>query len=102
MRDDLPSLKRYDFFLTFSINLEFQRRGLDEKLVVVVVVSAVKSVQQFTLKMHFDWSKLVNIQSGLFHSRVISIPTINLFTTLKLESTTYNETNMLQLSLLSY
>ena len=98
MRDDLPSLKRYDFFLTFSINLEFQRRGLDEKL-VVVVVSAVKSVQQFTLKMHFDWSKLVNIQSGLFHSRV---PTINLFTTLKLESTTYNETNMLQLSLLSY
>ena len=101
MRDDLPSLKRYDFFLTFSINLEFQRRGLDEKL-VVVAVSAVKSVQQFTLKMHFDWSKLVNIQSGLFHSRVISIPTINLFTTLKLESTTYNETNMLQLSLLSY
>ena len=101
MRDDLPSLKRYDFFLTFSINLEFQRRGLDEKL-VVVVVSAVKSVQQFTLKMHFDWSKLVNIQSGLFHSRVISIPIINLFTTLKLESTTYNETNMLQLSLLSY
>lgn len=101
MRDDLSSLKRYDFFLTFSINLEFQRRGLDEKL-VVVVVSAVKSVQQFTLKMHFDWSKLVNIQSGLFHSRVISIPTINLFTTLKLESTTYNETNMLQLSLLSY
>ena len=101
MRDDLSSLKRYDFFLTFSINLEFQRRGLDEKL-VVVAVSAVKSVQQFTLKMHFDWSKLVNIQSGLFHSRVISIPTINLFTTLKLESTTYNETNMLQLSLLSY
>ena len=101
MRDDLPSLKRYDFFRTFSINLEFQRRGLDEKL-VVVVVSAVKSVQQFTLKMHFDWSKLVNIQSGLFHSRVISIPTINLFTTLKLEYTTYNETNMLQLSLLSY
>ena len=98
MRDDLSSLKRYDFFLTFSINLEFQRRGLDEKL-VVVAVSAVKSVQQFTLKMHFDWSKLVNIQSGLFHSRV---PTINLFTTLKLESTTYNETNMLQLSLLSY
>ena len=98
MRDDLSSLKRYDFFLTFSINLEFQRRGLDEKL-VVVAVSAAKSVQQFTLKMHFDWSKLVNIQSGLFHSRV---PTINLFTTLKLESTTYNETNMLQLSLLSY